>query len=87
MDSIPDTTNDLTIPPQLQAEILALAAATHRPPDEIVCEALENYLARQKPPPNAATRAAAVARIRARRIGNRLPEGMTIRAMIDEGRK
>jgi hypothetical protein len=38
------------------------------------------------PAPSPQARVDAVARIRELRKGNRLPEGMTIRAMIDEGR-
>lgn len=86
----PHNTDDLTISPALAAEIRAAAAATHRPAQEIVHEALEHYLAERqastRPVLDAKARAAAGARMRERRKGRSLPEGMTIEDMIAYGR-
>ena len=91
----PGNDTEFTLPPALVAEIQAAADDKHRPVAEIAREALEGYLAEwrkdrgliQTPPdPSKRNPAEAAARIRELRRGNILPQGMTIRAMIDEGR-
>ena len=82
-------TDTLTIPPALENEIRVAAAIAHRPPEMIVSDALEQYLAelRTRPAPNAEARAAAAARIREQRKDNLLPDGMTIEDVIAWGRE
>jgi len=83
------------IPPALVAEIQAAAAAEHRQPAEVVQEALQRYLAERrkdqstaqgKPTPPRRTAAEAAARLRERRKGTALPEGVTIRDLMTHGR-
>jgi len=90
----PDSTLELTIPAALAARVQAVAADEHRPAAEIVCEALEHYLQERQdhaaPPSTQPARpspAEALARMQARRANTPLPEGMTIRDMIDYGRR
>jgi predicted transcriptional regulator len=77
----------IRLSPDQEAHLAALAAGAGRSPDEVVQEALALWQAhqvrRQKrthPPAEAA------ARIRELRKGNLLPEGETIRNLIDHGR-
>jgi Arc/MetJ-type ribon-helix-helix transcriptional regulator len=71
-----------------------LRQAMRRRPFRSVDEALDAALSLinapavdpASPVPSPQARMDAVARIRDLRKGNRLPDGMTIRAMIDEGR-
>jgi len=81
---------DELLPPELVAEIEVAAAAEHRPAREIVREAIELYLqerrtlAANRDQPR--TPAEAAARILELRKGNILPEGETIRDLINYGR-
>jgi metal-responsive CopG/Arc/MetJ family transcriptional regulator len=83
--------NAVTIPPALLAEVQAAAKEEHRAPDELVSDALRRYLEgrRHDGPPHigaSETAYAAIERIRELRQGNFLPEGVTIRDLIGEGR-
>jgi hypothetical protein len=85
----------LTISPALLAELEAVAGEEHRPIGDLVREALERYVAQShraagaQPLPAARRRtpAEAGARIRELRKGRSLPEGETIRSLIDAGRR
>lgn len=85
-------TSDLTIPPALMADIQAAAEDEHRPATEVVRDALERYLAEWRKgasPRHAQARrslAEAAVRLRERRTGNVLPEGVTIRDLMTHGR-
>ena len=90
----PHSDTDL-IPPALVAEIQAAADAEHRPAADLVQEALERYLAQRrkdmstaqgKPTPARRTAAEAAARLRERRKGTVLPDGVTIRDLMTHGR-
>jgi hypothetical protein len=77
----------------LLARVQAAATEEHRPAAEIVRDALESYLGSRLSRRNstgnkleAEMGLAAAARIRELRRGNILPEGVTIRNLIDEGR-
>jgi hypothetical protein len=87
----PNSTAELTIPPALQAEIHAAAAAAHRPANEIVREALETYLVHQQTEAlsvtDAQTRSATVTRMFERRRGRHLSDGVTIEDVIAWGRE
>ena len=83
------------IPPALVAEIRAAAAAEHRPVAEVVQDALERYLAQRRKDASAArsettlprrTATEAAARLRERRKGTVLPDGVTIRDLMTHGR-
>lgn len=86
---------DLTIPPTLLADIQTVAEDEHRTAAEVVREALERYLAEWRKGarlPHGHHRLArrtpteAAARLRERRTGNVLPEGVTIRDLMTHGR-
>lgn len=83
------------LPPALLAKVEAMAAAEHRAPHDVVREAVERYV--QERQTSAAKRAEPVsrpeltpqeagARMLARRKGNFLPEGVTIRELQTYGR-
>lgn len=75
------------IPPALLAEVEAMAAAEHRAAHEVVREAVERYVRERRPLPRAKlTPEEAGARILESRPRHTLPEGTTIREMIDFGR-
>ena len=80
----------LTISPALLAQLEAVAEEEHRPAAEVVREALERYLARSREDtaqrPSRPTPAEAAARMREQRKGTVLPDGVTIRDLIDYGR-
>ncbi len=76
------------LPPALMAQVQAAAREEHRPTEEILREAVERYLENRRHPDLSSLEAAlaTVARIRELRKGNILPEGVTIRDLINEGR-
>jgi hypothetical protein len=79
----------LFLPPALMAAVEAAAAEAHRSMDEIVREALEHYLAQSHHRETLVARrtpADAAARMRQRRDGSRLPDGVTIRDLMTDGR-
>ena len=91
---MPGINTDL-IPPALAAQIQAAADDEHRPAADVVREALERYLstgrkgtglAHESPVPAKRPPAEALARMRERRKGNVLPEGVTIRDLMTHGR-
>jgi len=81
-------------PAALLAQVQAVAVEEHRPTTEIVREAVERYLESRRAHGGASTEnaaraekgLAAAAQIRELRKGNILPEGVTIRDLITEGR-
>jgi predicted transcriptional regulator len=78
---------DIRLPPDQEARLAELAARAGRTPGEVVQEALALWQARQIPQGNVGcSPAAAAARIRELRKGNALPEGETIKDIIDYGR-
>ena len=90
MDADP-AIRDALIPAALLERVEALAATQHRAARDVVRDALEGYIrdwpgdeAPIEPKP---TPAEAVKRMLELRKGNMLPPGMTIRDMIDYGRK
>jgi hypothetical protein len=75
------------IPPVLLAEVEAMAAAEHRAPREVVGEAVERFVRERQPLPRSKlTPQEAGERIRELRKGNFLPEGETIKSLINFGR-
>lgn len=80
-------TPELAVPPELAAQIIAAAEAQHRPAQDVLHDAVEDYLTRQPPPAAEAQRAAAeaAARIIQRRKGVTLGD-LTIKQLINEGR-
>ena len=79
------------IPPALVAQIEAAADEEHRTAADVIRDALERYLVQMhgRTNPTPAPRrspAEAAARMRARRIGNILPEGVSIRDLMTHGR-
>jgi hypothetical protein len=85
--------NSFDLPPGLLAKLEAVADQEHRPAAEVVQTAVERYLAEQNRAaapsetlPAKRTPAEAAARIFAHRPFRRLPEGETIRSMIEHGR-
>jgi Ribbon-helix-helix protein, copG family len=80
----------LTLPPDLLAEVEAIAEQEHRPADDVLRDAVERYRAqlRQEAPERAARRTAAEAAVRmlAHRPLRKLPEGESIRSMLEHGR-
>jgi hypothetical protein len=78
------------MPPDLLAQVQAAAEEEHRPTRDLVRDALEHYLESRRrvaPRTDAPEKALAViAQLRELRKGNVLPEGVTIRGLIDEGR-
>jgi predicted transcriptional regulator len=82
-----DTLSDLAVPPALAARLQEAAAAQHRPPREVLRDAVELYLREQRPfPPAHRSPGEAAARIRRSRPGNKLPDGVTIRDLMTYGR-
>jgi hypothetical protein len=76
---------DLAVPPGLAAELEAVAARQHRPAAEVLREAVERYLAQDRgAPAEPEGLAAMVERMLASRT--KLPEGVTIRDLMTEGR-
>jgi predicted transcriptional regulator len=78
---------EIRLPPDQEAQLAAVAAEAGRSPSEVVQEALTQWFARE---PNGrqkkTTPAEAAARIRELRKGNRLPDGDTIKDLINYGR-
>jgi hypothetical protein len=80
---------EIHLPPDQEAHLAALAASAGRSADEIVQEAVALWEERQAlhPTPRAKhTPAEAAARILELRKGNMLPEGETIKDLINYGR-
>ena len=80
---------EIRLPPDQEAHIAALAASAGRSPDEIVLEAIalwEKRQAQRQPEALKHTPAEAAARILELRKGNILPDGETIRDLINHGR-
>jgi hypothetical protein len=84
------TPTDTLVPPALIPEIQAAAEEDHRAPRELVGEAISRYLegrrALRQAPAAKHTPAEAAASIRELRKGVRLPEGVTIKDLINYGR-
>jgi predicted transcriptional regulator len=79
--------NTLPLPPALLAQVQAAAEAEHRPTREIFREAVEHYLKnRDAAPGQKRARADVIRELLAFGKGRKL-EGMSIREMIDEGRR
>ena len=82
---------EIRLPPDLEAQLAAVAASAGRSTAEVVQEAIALWEERQAqqrrdaPNPNH-TPARAAARIRELRKGNFLPEGETIKDLINYGR-
>lgn len=78
--------NDLAVPPGLAAELELIAARQHRRPADVLREAVERYLAasRGMPVEEPMPLAEMVERMLATRT--KLPEGVTIRDLMTEGR-
>jgi hypothetical protein len=82
------------LPPALLAEVQAAADEEQRAPADVVREALERYLLgrnrttalSETPRVKKRTPAEAAARMLEQRTGTFLPEGETIRSMIEHGR-
>jgi hypothetical protein len=81
----PDT---LEMPPGWLAEVQAVADAEHRAAAELVRDVVGRYIEERRAAQPAAlhTPAEAAARIRELRKGNFLPEGETIKDLINHGR-
>ncbi len=78
---------EIRLPPDQEARLAALAAGAGRSPGEVVQEALALWQAHQVKRQQAKhTPAQAAARIRELRKGNLLPEGETIKHLINYGR-
>jgi hypothetical protein len=80
---------EIHLPPDQEAHLAALAASAGRSPGEIVQEAValwEEYQSQRRPPEARHTPAEAAARILELRKGNMLPEGETIKDLINFGR-
>lgn len=78
---------EIRLSPDQEARLAALAASAGRSQDEVVREALALWQAHQvQRQESKHSPAEAAARIRELRKGNLLPEGETIRALIDHGR-
>ena len=80
---------EIRLPPDREAHLTALAAESGLSTEEVVEEALALWEARQgqRARPQAKhTPAEAAARIRELRKGNRLPDGETVKDLIDYGR-
>lgn len=78
---------NIRLPPDQEARLAALAASAGRSPSEVVQEALTLWETQRAQRHGAKhTPAEAAARIRELRQGNLLPEGETIRDLIDHGR-
>jgi predicted transcriptional regulator len=82
---------EIRLPPDLEAQLAAVAASAGRSTAEVVQEAIALWEERQaqqrRDAPNTKhTPARAAARIRELRKGNFLPEGETIKDLINYGR-
>ena len=80
---------DALLPPDLIAEVEALAAVERRSSRDILREAVELYLQDRKPvaePRPKLTPKEAAARMLQLRKGNVLPDGVTIRDLMTYGR-
>jgi predicted transcriptional regulator len=82
---------EIRLPPDQEAHLAALAASAGRSADDIVQEAVALWEERQaqqlrQAPKPKHTPAQAAARIRELRKGNFLPEGETIKDLINYGR-
>ncbi len=80
---------EIHLPPDQEAHLAALAASAGRSPDDIVQEAVALWAERQaqrQAPEAKHTPAEAAARILELRKGNFLPEGETIKDLINYGR-
>jgi len=78
---------NIRLPPDQEARLIALAASARRTPGEVFQEALDLWQAHQvKRQRGQHTPAEAAFRIRELRKGTLLPEGETIRDLIDYGR-
>jgi hypothetical protein len=80
---------EIHLAPEQEAHLAALAASAGRSPDEIVREAValwEEYQASRMPLGPKHTPAEAAARILQLREGNILPDGETMRDLINFGR-
>jgi hypothetical protein len=81
---------EIYLPPDQESHLVALAARVGRSPDEIVQEAVALWEERQAPrrssPDAKRTPAEAAARILELRKGNILPDGETIKDLINYGR-
>ena len=95
MKAIPPPADPL-IPLALLEEVQALALVEHRPADEIVREAISEYLRQRSSIADLARRTTDAERRAARDAGVRIhdrqqfrpmPDGMTIRDLIDFGRR
>lgn len=76
---------ELVVPPALASEIVAAAEAQHRPPLEVLGDAVKQYLAERRYTKSQRSPAEAAARIVERRKGVALG-GLTIKDLISEGR-
>lgn len=80
---------EIRLPPDREAHLTALAAESGLSTEEVVEEALALWEARQgqrERPQAKHTPAEAAARIRELRKGNRLPDGETVKDLINYGR-
>jgi hypothetical protein len=78
---------EIHLPPDQEAQLAAFAAVAGRSPSEVVQEVLERWLAREtNGRKTKTTPAEAAARIRELRKGNHLPDGETIKDLINYGR-
>jgi predicted transcriptional regulator len=81
---------EIRLPPEKAAHLAALAASVGRSPDDIVEEAVALWEERRTEQLRTAKRkhtpAEAAARLRELRKGVRLPEGVTIKDLINCGR-
>jgi hypothetical protein len=87
----PESLTDNLVPPDLLAEVQAVADEEHREPRELVREAVTLYLKQRRvtrgaTPESEHTPAQAAARILELRKGNLLPPGVTIKDLINFGR-
>lgn len=82
------TPSNQVIPPALLEQVQALAEAEHRPASDVVRDAIEGYLqSHPLPARSQASRAEeAGKRILQNRSRHPLPEGTTIREMMEYGR-
>ena len=81
---------EIRLPPEKEAHLAKLAASAGRSPDDIVQEGVALWEERRTEQLRTATPkhtpAEAAARIRELRKGVRLPEGVTIKELINHGR-
>ena len=83
-----ELTPSLAVPPELAAQIVAAAEAQHRPPLDVLHDAVEDYLTRQPPLPAKPWRspAEAAARMRRARAGNPRLSDAALRELMTHGR-